>query len=319
VSDQHARIDPQSREPLEQLLAVFPGGFNAIADIVARREAVANLLQALAADLPPNDNVVVEDRTVPGPEGAPDVPVRIYRPAAATGVLPAVFYIHGGGMVIGSLDGEHLSAQMLCERLGALVVSTGYRKAPEHPHPAQVSDCYAALTWMGANAADLGYDADRLAIYGGSAGGNLCIATAMMARDNGGPALRLMMAPYPMVDHRNVLPSTVEVTEVGIWDRSANIEAWAWFLGGQEPDDYAAPLHAADLSGLPPAYIDVGTVDMFRDEDLALVGRLLEAGNPVEFHLSPGAYHASEVFAPEAELSARIWALRLGALGRALA
>jgi acetyl esterase/lipase len=202
--------------------------------------------------------------------------------------------------------------------LGAVVVSTGYRKAPENPHPAPVQDCYAALLWVGENVSALGIDADRLAIYGGSAGGNLCIATAMMARDHGGPRLALIMAPYPMVDHRNTTPSSHEITDVGLWDRDGNIEAWASFLGDNEPDDYATPLHADNLAGLPPTFIDVGTVDLFRDEDIALVERLVHSAVPTEFHLYPGAYHASEVFAPTAELSQRIWATRFAALKRAL-
>jgi acetyl esterase/lipase len=316
---QHDRIDPESLIPLRGLLEVFPGGFNGIADLGARREAVSGLLAALSAGVPPNPNVVVEDRAVPGPQDAPDVAVRIYRPANASGTLAGLLYIHGGGMVLGNLDAEHLNATALCEALGVVVVSTDYRKAPEHPHPAQVSDCYAALQWVGANAAELGIDPDRLAIYGSSAGGNLCLATAMMARDNGGPALCFIMPIYPMVDHRHVTQSSQEITEVGIWDRDGNIEAWTHFLGDDEPDDYAAPLHAASLAGLPPTFIDVGTMDLFRDEDIALVQRLVQEGVPTEFHLNPGAYHASELFAPEAALSQRIVATRLAALTRALA
>lgn len=140
----------------------------------------------------------------------------------------------------------------------------------------------------------------------------------MMARDKGGPAVCFLMAPYPMIDDRNELPSTHEITEVGIWDRAGNLEAWEWFLGGQPADAYAAPARATDLSGLPPTFIDVGELDLFRDEDIAFVQRLLQAGIPTEFHVYPGAYHASEVFAPQAELSQRIWAARLSALARAL-
>jgi len=319
MSAQRDRIDPASREPLEQLLQAVPGGFNAIPDIVERRAFVRQLLQAMTADLPPNDRVVSEDRTIPGLDGAPDVRVRVYTPAEATGVmLPGILYIHGGGMIIGDLDGEHLRAEMLCELTNTVVVSTDYRKAPEHAHPAQVNDCYAALTWMAAHVGELDIDPRRIAVYGGSAGGNLAIATTMMARDRGGPAICFLMAPYPMIDDRNELPSTHEITEVGIWDRSGNLEAWEWFLGGEPADAYAAPARAADLAGLPPTFIDVGELDLFRDEDIAFVARLLQAGVPTEFHVYPGAYHASEVFAPEAALSQRIWAARFSALTRAL-
>lgn len=319
MSAQRDRLDPASREPLEQLLAAVPGGFNAIPDIAERRAFVRQLLQTMTADIPPNDQVVTEERTIPGAPGDPDVAVRVYTPAQATGtLLPGILYIHGGGMIIGDLDGEHLRAEMLCQLTNTVVVSTDYRKAPEHPHPAQVNDCYAALTWMSAHVNELDIDPARIAVYGGSAGGNLAIATTMMSRDKGGPTISFLMAPYPMLDPRNETPSSREVTEVGIWDREGNIEAWGWFLGGQDPDAYAAPATAADLAGLPPTFIDVGEMDLFRDEDIAFVARLLQAGVPTEFHVYPGAYHASEVFAPEAELSQRIWAARISALHRAL-
>ena len=319
MSAQRDRLDPASREPLEMLLAAIPGGFNAIPDIVERRAVVAGLLAAQMADVPPNDRVVTEDRLIPGPEGAPEVPVRVYTPADATGVLlPGILYIHGGGMILGDIEANELTATMLCEQVNAVIVSTGYRKAPEDPHPAQVNDCYAALNWMASHAGELGYDAQRLAVYGGSAGGNLAIATAMMARDTSGPEIALVVAPYPMLDDRNELPSTHEITEVGIWDRAGNVEAWAWFLGGKPADAYAAPARATDLSGLPPMFIDVGEMDLFRDEDIAFVARLLQAGVPTEFHVYPGAYHASEVFAPQAELSQRIWHARIAAFRRAL-
>lgn len=182
-----------------------------------------------------------------------------------------------------------------------------------------MEDCYAGLVWTADNAAELGIDPDRLAIYGASAGGGLTIATAMLARDRGGPNLRFMMPIYPMVDDTNTTPSSHEITDVGIWDRDANLEAWGWYLGGKDADQYAAPARAQDLTGLPPAYIDVGTADLFRDEDITFVQRLIQAGVPCEFHINPGSYHASETFAPDAELSHRIRTMRIDALRRALA
>jgi acetyl esterase/lipase len=255
---------------------------------------------------------------VPGPEGAPEVPVRIYRPAEAAGRLPGLFLIHGGGMILGGIEFEDDTATMLCETFQSVVVSTGYRKAPENRHPAQVNDCYAALSWMARSSAQLNLNPDRLAIYGGSAGGNLVISTAMRARQKRFPSLCFMMALYPMLDDRNESRSSREVTDIGIWDRAANIEAWGWFLGGEPADELAAPARAGDLSGLPPGFIDVGEMDLFRDEDIAFVAQLLRDGVTTEFHLYPGAYHASEMIAPEAKLSKRIWATRLAALDRAL-
>ena len=247
------RIDPDARVPLDQLMEALPGGFNAIPDIVDRRAAVTALLAAL--EVPANPRVVKEDRTVPGPDGAPDVPVRIYRPLGAEGVLPGIFYIHGGGMVLGDIAGEDPTSEMICDEVGAVVVSVEYRLAPENPHPAPVEDCYAALVWMAKNADELGIDPSRLALVGGSAGGGLALGTALLARDRGGPPVKFMMPIYPMIDDRNTTPSSHEIADVGIWDREGNIEAWAWYLGdgkrrpvrrpgpGRRPDGPAAGVH----------------------------------------------------------------------------
>jgi acetyl esterase/lipase len=310
-------IDPDVREPLDLLQQAIPGGFNTIPGIVERRAAVAQLLSAL--EVPPNPNVAAEDRTVPGPEGAPDIRVRIYRPVDATGTLPGIYFIHGGGMILGNIEEEDPVASAICEHVDAVVVSVEYRLAPENPYPAPVEDCYAGLTWMAAHAAELGFDPDRLAVYGGSAGGGLTIATVLLARDRGGPPIRFQMPIYPMIDDRNETPSSHEITDVGLWDRAGNIEAWKWYLGDGKPDQYAAPSRCEDLSGLPPTFIDVGTVDLFRDEDIAFAQRLMQAGVPTELHVNPGAYHAAEVFAPQSPLAERIWTRRYEALRRGLA
>ncbi len=310
-------IDPDVREPLDLLQQAIPGGFNTIPDIVERRAALAQLIAAL--EIPPNPAVASEDRMAPGPAGAPDIRVRIYRPVDATGTLPGIYFIHGGGMILGNIEEEDAVASAICEHIDAVVVSVEYRLAPENPHPAPAEDCYAGLTWMAAHAAELGFDPDRLAVYGGSAGGGLTIATTLLARDRGGPPVRFQMPIYPMIDDRNETPSSHEITDIGLWDRAGNIEAWQWYLGDGKPDQYAAPARAEDLSGLPPTFIDVGTVDLFRDEDIAFAQRLMQAGVPTELHVNPGAYHAAEVFAPQSPLAERIWARRYEALRRGLA
>ncbi|MGB7424548.1 MAG: alpha/beta hydrolase [Ornithinimicrobium sp.] len=308
-------IDPESRIPLDQLLEALPGGFNAIPDIVQRRATVTAMFAQM--EVPVNDNITQEDRTVPGPDGEPDISVRISRPNDRHGVLPGVFYIHGGGMVLGDVEGENVQATTISDEVGVVVVSVDYRLAPEHPYPAPVEDCYAGLVWMAEHAEELGIDPARIALYGGSAGGGLVLAVALLARDRGGPKVAFQMPIYPMIDDRNETDSSHAIRDVGIWDRSANIEAWAWYLGGHEADQYAAPARAGDLSGLPPTFIDVGTADLFLDEDIVFARRLMKAGVPTELHVHPGSYHASETFAPEARLSRRIWAMRLDALRRA--
>lgn len=313
MSQQRNRLDPASREPLEGLLAAIPGGFNAISDIVRRREVVAQLLVEPELD----SRVTAEDRVIAGPSG--DQKIRIYTPTHSKSPAPGLVYIHGGGMVLGSIEGEAGTAQMFSAETGAVVVSIDYRKAPEDPYPAGADDCYNASQWVFDNADSLGIDQANIGIYGGSAGGGLALAVCLMARDRGSFRFKYMMPIYPMIDDRNETESTHEVTEVGIWDRSGNREAWDWYLGGKKADGYAAPARAKDVSGLPPAFIDVGEMDAFRDEDLLFAQRLLHSGVPCEFRIYPGAYHASEVFAPEAELSQRISAGRLEALHRFMA
>ena len=122
-----------------------------------------------------------------------------------------------------------------------------------------------------------------------------------------------------MIDDRNETPSSHEITDLGLWDRAGNIEAWKWYLGDGKPDQYAAPARAEDLTGLPPTFMDVGMLDLFRDEDIAFAQRLMQAGVPTELHVNPGAYHAAEVFSPGSPLSQRLWARRYEALRRGLA
>lgn len=316
------RVDPESRPALEVVRSTPRPGLTTLDDIVARRERSDRLnAEAVAAAGGPDPSVRREDRLTPGLDDDPDVPVRIYRPADADpgARLPGILFIHSGGMLLGSLDGEDRTAAQYAREVGAVVVSSGYRKAPEHPHPAQSRDCFAALRWMVDHAAELGFDPERLVVVGGSAGGNLALATALRARDEHGPALRLVLAAYPMLDPSNTTASSHAIADLGLWDRADNLAAWSWWLGGQEPDTYASPLLEDDWSGVAPVFLDVGTLDLFRDEDIALATALAAQGHPVEFHLYPGAYHGSEELAPEASLSRRIVAARLDALRRAVA
>jgi acetyl esterase/lipase len=182
-----------------------------------------------------------------------------------------------------------------------------------------VEDCFSALSWMAANGERLGIDAENLAVYGGSAGGLLAAATALLARDRGGPRLRFQMLLYPMLDDRCQTPSCKEIQDIGIWDGWAQREAYESLLGtGAEADAYAAPARATDLAGLPPTYIDVGELDALRDESIDFAARLMRAGVSTELHVYPGAYHGWEIFGPDAEVSARVVVDRLHALRRAL-
>lgn len=318
------RIDPQIRQGLQGLHALTGRGGLINFDIPRQRELYEEMNRAALAALPPNDRVRYEDLAVPGPADGPDVSVRIYRPAGSTDndTLPGILYIHGGGMITGSIRTDHRQVLPLVEAVNAVVVSVEYRLAPEHPGPAPVEDCYAALLWMSRNASALGVDPGRLALYGGSAGGGLAAGVALLARDRGGPQLAFQMLPYPMLDDRNTTHSSHEITDIGIWDRAANVQGWQSLLGDRVGTDhvspYAAPARAEYLSGLPPTYLDVGDLDLFRDEDIAYANRLMQAGVPVELHVYPGGIHAGELLAPDAELSTRITDYRMTALNRAL-
>jgi acetyl esterase/lipase len=312
-------IDPELAVVLQQL----PAGAAALldfADMPASRARLAGRRPVF----PPSAGVDARDRRIPGPEDDTELTLRIYRPkaAAATARLPALYWIHGGGMVMGGLDGDNVRLSEWVEQLGCVAVSVDYRLAPEHPHPAPVEDCYAGLLWTVAHADDLGLDPERLAIGGASAGGGLAAATTLLARDRGGPALTFQLLIYPMLDDRNVTRSSFEIVAVGIWDRATNIGGWRALLGEQagaeEVSPYAAPARAAELARLPPAFIDVGTADLFRDEDIVYAQRLMQAGVPTELHVYPGAVHGFEGLAPTARLTQSARSLRLAALQRAL-
>jgi len=312
------RIDTESLPGLDVFLAALPGGLNAVKDINERRGVLTDFLAEAHASLPVNENVLSKELAIPRSDGAGELTLRIFRPAADAVARATIYYIHGGGLLLGSIGDDAPLCEMLCETLDTVVVAVEYRLAPEHPYPAGLNDCVQGIHWLRDNAQRLALDTSRFAIYGGSAGGNLAIATALVLRDRGGLPLCFVAAPYPMLDDRNETPSSFEITDVGIWDRDANLEAWNYYLAGKTADAYAAPARAEILSGLPPIFMDVGEVDLFRDESIAFAARLLQEGVPTELHVYPGAFHASEIFAPEAALSARIWARRIEALQRAL-
>jgi acetyl esterase/lipase len=291
-------------------------------DLPASRERVSEALEMMVGDEEMLDTVETEDVTVPGPEDGEELRLRVHTPTDAPGPHPCVYWIHGGGMVIGSADEEDLTAQRFVDELGCVVVAPEYRLAPEHPYPAPVHDCYAGLRWVDENAGALDVDDSRLAIAGPSAGGGLAAGVALRARDEGAPDLSFQLLIYPMIDDRNETVSSKQVTDIGVWDREMNIEAWDAYLGehsgSADVPSYAAPARAVDLSGLPPTFLDVGTHDAFRSETTAYAERLAACGVETEFHLWPGAFHGYDQFAPETEISQQTWETRFDALRQAL-
>jgi acetyl esterase/lipase len=318
------RMDPEVAAGLENLYKLAgPGGIAGVPELAERRKLLVEVMAMAASAAPPIDDVEKTDHLMPGPEGAPEVPVRVYRPQGAEGPLPCIFDIHGGGMTTGSIETEDMPATLLAKFSGCVVTSVEYRLAPEHPDPAPVEDCYAALLGVVAKAGELGIDPDRIVLYGASAGGGLAAGTALLARDRGGPKPRLQMLLYPMLDDRLETPSSKEFVDIGIFDRRVNGEGWSDLLGekvgGEDVSIYAAPARAEDLAGLPPAYIDVGELDGLRDESILYALSLLQAGVATELHVYPGGVHGSEGMAPTGDLAGRINGYRMAALQRALA
>lgn len=298
--DLEAALDEQHAA----VLSMLPPDLMDLSDISAGRTRLDGLL-AMMPTPPLPDDVAVTEAFAPSLDGAPDVRVKVYTPSSPTSGAGALLWIHGGGMVLLSADGDDFLCATRATMHRCVVVSVDYRLAPETPAPGPVDDCFAALSWLVARADELGVDADRIVIGGASAGAGLAAGTALRARDAGGPSLAAQLLVYPMLDHRNETPSSHAIQDQRVWNRSSNLHAWEAYLGGGEPTAYSSPAIADDLSGLPPAYIDVGTFDMFHDEDVAYATALNRAGVAAELHVYPGAFHASNGFLPEHPTSVR--------------
>jgi acetyl esterase/lipase len=288
-------------------------------DIGPRMARLANRMP-VRSPAPPSD-MIVSDLEVPGPQGAPAVGVRIYRPASVTGAVPVLIWMHGGGMIVGNHLSEEDSNVAFARDLGIAVVSVDYRLAPQSPAPAAVEDCYEVMEWLVANATELAIDPERIALGGASAGGGLAAATALLAHDRGQilPAFQLLV--YPMLDDRTVLRRDVDTTHARFWRPRSNRYAWSAYLGeeagGDNVSDYAAPARRTDLSGLPPAWIGVGTLDLFHSEDVDYAHRLRRAGVPVDLVVVEGAFHGFDVLFKKKAVSRRFWEAQRDSLGHA--
>jgi acetyl esterase/lipase len=317
----HRRVDPELAAPLEAWHQAMQGGIN-LHDIPTARRLMADLAATQMATARPLEGISTADWQVPGPEGAPEVFVRIYQPTERPATLPALLWIHGGGYVLGSVAGDDLVARHLAHVAQCVVASVEYRLAPECPFPAPVEDCYAALTWLSAHSAELGVNTSRIAISGASAGGGLAAGLALLTRDRAEVDVAFQLLVYPMLDDRNIAPTTETVPDTFVWTRENNLMGWRAYLGrepgGADVSPYAAAARATDLHGLPPAYMAVGDLDLFVDENITYAQRLLAAAVPTELHVYPGAFHGFNGFAPSAEISRRFNADRDHALKRML-
>ena len=292
-------LDPDVALALDQL------GYRSVASL--EEIPAARARRALEPEPELSDAVERTDVVVPGAPGDPDVALRVHRPVGLEGPLPCVYSIHGGGYVAGSHRGDDLRHDTWCPRLGYVGVAVDYRLAPETPYPGPLDDCYAGLAWVHDHAGELGVDPGRIGVQGFSAGGGLAAALALRCRDRGGPPLAWQQLVYPMIDDRMETPSSG--WEVPIWHPAANETGWRAYLGERYGTDdvpaHAAPARASDLAGLPPAFVAVGTLDGFCDEDIAYAQRLNQAGVPVELHVYPGAPHGFDGLLPGTAVARR--------------
>jgi acetyl esterase len=260
-------------------------------------------------------NLEIEDHLIPGPPDAPEVFVRTYRPMRTQSPMAALLHIHGGGFIVGSVKSEFANVAGLANRVGALVASVEYRLAPEHPYPAGLDDCYATLTWLASNSRQLDIDADRIGVYGSSAGGGLAAGLALLARDRGGPSICFQFLNTPELDDRGVTPSMHAFVDTPVFTASDAEFSWDCYLGNAAGDvsPYAAPARATDLRGLPPSYVSTMEFDPLRDEGIEYALRMLQAGVRVELHSFPGTFHGSQLI-PTAAISLRTTAEQIAVL-----
>ncbi len=294
-----------------------------LSDPARARALFDEMAQQVQVAVPGIEKLAITDHLVGEGGGAPPVPVRVYRPPAS-GLLPGLVWIHGGGFVVGSVAVEHAGTAAVALEAEVVVVSVEYRLAPEHPFPAGLDDCWAALAWVGAEAPSLGIDPERLGVGGLSAGGGLSAALALRSRDEAGPTLAFQLLGIPELDDRLDTPSMREFTDTPLWNAHLAEVSWTYYLGQDvearrdaEISPYAAPARATTLAGLPPAYLCTSELDPLRDEGIDYARRLMQAGVPVELHHFPGTFHGSTLVT-EAAVSKRMHAELVGALRRGL-
>ena len=311
----------------------FDPDVQAVLDEIAKNPQPALTRETLPRDgvdrmFPDNDAVIAgrditwEDRVIPGPPGAPDIEVTIFRPAGSeTSTLAGFVNIHGGGMIVGHRSWETARVVDIVAEHGVVAVNVEYRLAPEDPYPAGVEDCYAAFVWTHAHATELGIDPARIVVGGGSAGGGLTAAVALLARDRRGPVMAGQLLLCPMIDNTNTTVASRQYDGIGTWQRDMNLLAWSCVLGEElafstEAPAYAAPSRATDVSGLPPAYIEVGEAETFRDEDTEYALRIWATGGQAELHVWGGGAHGFDMYMPDAEITRAALAARASWLRR---
>lgn len=309
-------VDPELR-PMLDLLPAMGVSADVLAEVRTRTDAMS-----LASMGAPTAAVAMTERYAPGPHGAPDVRLLVYRPVDLPSGAPALLRIHGGGYVFGTAEMGDARNREWAALLGCVIVSVEYRLAPDTIFPGPLEDCHAALVWLHAEAGVMGVDRARIAVRGESAGGGLAAALALLVRDRGGPDILHQNLIYPMIDDRTG-STAVRNPHSGqfVWTAEDNAFGWASLLGSAPGDDdthhHAAAARARDLSGLPPTFIGTAALDIFVDENLDYARRLIHAGVPTELYVAPRAFHGFDAIVPGAAVSQAFTARALDALRRA--
>lgn len=275
-----------------------------VGDVSSRRATGNAALAAFFDQIPASASVKRTNHAIPTPDGATISISEFRKDGAASTPAKAIYYMHGGGMILGSVDIFEKSIAANVEKTNLPIFAVEYRLAPEHPHPTPVTDCWTGLQWLSANAAKLRVDPAKILIMGDSAGGGLAAGLALLARDQAlAPPILKQILIFPMLDDRNNTPHP-SIEPLATWRCNDNITGWSALLGPKSGDPnadispYAAPARAKDLKGLPATYIDVGQLDIFVHEDTKYAARLVEADVPTEFHIYPGQPHAYQTYAP---------------------
>lgn len=310
-------FDPELEAALTAMGAAAPQTLTADMIESARAPSTGPLVDDLLAE----HGISRRDVTFPGYRGE-EITLSVLAKQGHTGYGPVIYFAHGGGMVTGGRFGGVERLVDWIERFDLTCVTVEYRLAPEFPDPYPVEDCYEGLLWTVEHLEELGIDPARVIVAGASAGGGLAAGIALLARDRGAPSLAGQLLISPMLDDRDATMSTRQIDGLGVWDRTSNLTGWTALLGDRRGTDdvsmYAAPARATDVTGLPPAFIECGSAEVFRDEDVAFASALWAAGVQAELHVWAGGFHAFDLLAPHAAVSQAAKAARDDWLGRVL-
>ncbi|MBL0887152.1 alpha/beta hydrolase [Myceligenerans indicum] len=316
-------IRPEIDPELRPLLDLLPAAALSSATLPQVRDLAVPTAESVDSLLTAGRAVDRRDVGVTAPDGAP-VPLTVLSPPGLdrSTPVPCVYWVHGGGMVMGDRFSNIDIPLEWLDQLGVVVVTVDYRLAPEATGTTLVEDCFRGLTWVAEHAADLGVDPARLVVAGTSAGGGLAAGVTLLARDRGAPAVAAQVLVCPMLDHRNDTGSSHQFAEgPATWSRAMNAFGWRSVLGdgpATEVSPYVSPARADDLSGLPPTYVDVGSAEVFRDEDVSYANGIWAAGGQAELHVWAGGFHGFDALVPEARVSTAARRTRTDWLGRVL-